>query len=134
MKEQDNLQEAIVLLRKRQAIELKELKEHLHIMHENLKPINILKNAIHQVTSAPDIKDNILDNVIGLATGYVSKKLFVGTSHNLIKQFLGVLVQTGVTNAASKNADGIKSIGEKIFHLVFKNGKKDKLKNAVTHN
>ena len=130
-KEQDNLKEAIALLKKRQALELKELKEHMHIMHENLKPFNLLKNAVHQITSSKDIKNNIIDNIIGLASGYVSKKLFVGTSHNIIKQVLGIALQAGVTNVTSKNADVIKSLGEKGIQFVLKSFKKDELNPSV---
>ncbi len=131
-KEQDNLKEAIALLKKRQALELKELKDQLRITHESLKPINLLKGAFHQATSSKDIKNDIIDNVIGLASGFVSKKLFVAGSHNLIRNILGFAVQAGVTNVTSKNADVIKSLGEKGLQFVLKTFKKDKLKAAVS--
>lgn len=133
-KKQDELKEAIGLLKKKQAIELRLLKDQLNTVHESIKPANIIKNAFHQVTSAPDIKNNIIGGIIGLASGYVSKKIFIGGSHNPITKILGTLVQMGVGNVAAKNSDTIKSIGEKVIQFVFKKSDKDKLKNSIANN
>lgn len=133
-KEQDNLKEAIGLLKKKQVIEIRLLKEQAHIVHESIKPTNIIKNALAQVVSAPDIKNNFIGNIIGLASGYVSKKIFIGGSHNPITWIIGTLLQIGITNVASKNADTIKSIGEKAVQFVFKKSDKDKLKNSIANN
>src|SRR4051812_32312367 len=99
-KEHDNLKEAISLLKKKQTIELKLLREQMHVLHEAFKPTNIIKNAFQQAASAPDIKNNIIGNIIGLASGYVSKKIFIGSSHNPITRVLGTLLQMGVSNVA----------------------------------
>lgn len=133
-KKQDELKEAIGLLKKKQAIELRLLKDQLNTVHESIKPANIIKNAFHQVTSAPDIKNNIIGGIIGLASGYVSKKIFIGGSHNPITKILGTLVQMGVGNVAAKNSDTIKSIGEKVIQFVLKKSDKDKLKNSIANN
>lgn len=133
-KEQDNLKEAISLLKKKQALELQLLKEQVHTVHESIKPMNIIKKAFTQVTAAPDIKNNIIGSIIGLASGYVSKKIFIAGSHNPITRILGTLLQIGITNVAAKNADTIKTIGEKVAQFVFKKSDKDKLKNSVANN
>lgn len=133
-KKQDNLKEAISLLKKKQTLELKLLKEQVNTIHESIKPVNLIKNAFHQITSAPDIKDNILGSVLGLATGFVSKKLFVGGSHNPITKVIGALLEMGVTNVTSKNSDTIKSIGEKVVQFVLKRTDKSKLKNSIAPN
>lgn len=134
MKKRDDLKEAIFLLKKKQKIELKLLKEQVDTVKESLKPVNLIKSIIHQVTTAPDIKGNIIGSIIGLASGFVSKKAFVGGSHNPITKILGSLLQMGVTNVASKNSDTIKSIGEKVIQFVFKKSDKDKLKNSIANN
>jgi len=133
-KKQDDLKEAIYLLKKKQMIELKLLKEQLHIVHESLKPANLIKSAFHQVVSSPDIKGNIIDSIIGLVSGYISKKAFVGGSHNPITKIIGAVIQMGITNVASKNSDTIKSIGERVIQFVIKKFDKDKLKNSVANN
>ena len=134
MKKNDELKEAIGLLKKKQAIELRLLKEQVHTVHESIKPVNIIKNAFHQFTAAPDIKNNIIGSIIGLASGYLSKKIFVAGSHNPITRIMGTLLQIGITNVTAKNADTIKSIGEKVAKFVFKKSDKDKLKNSIANN
>ncbi|HSY60522.1 MAG TPA: hypothetical protein VK796_01550 [Cytophaga sp.] len=131
---QDDLKEAIYLLKKKQALELKLLKEQVHVVHESIKPANLIKNAFKQVTSAPDLKGNIIDNVIGLVSGFVSKKAFVGGSHNPLTKIAGALLEIGITNVATKNAGTIKSIGEKLAQIIFKKSDKDVLKNSITNN
>lgn len=133
-KKQDDLKEAIFLLKKKQTVELKLLKEHMQTVKESLKPVNLIKGLFRQVTSAPEIKGDILGSIIGLATGYVSKKAFVGGSHNPITKIIGSLLQMGVSNVASNNSDFIKSIGEKLFQLVFKKSDKTALKNSISDN
>lgn len=133
-KKQDDLKEAIFLLKKKQTVELKLLKEHMQTVKESLKPVNLIKGLFRQVTSAPEIKGDILGSIIGLATGCVSKKAFVGGSNNPITKIIGSLLQMGVSNVASNNSDSIKSIGEKLFQLVFKKSDKTALKNSISDN
>lgn len=130
-KEQDNLKEAIGLLKRKQAVELTLLKEQIHEIHESIRPTNIIKNAFKQAVSAPDIKSNFIDNIIGLASGYVSKKAFVGGSHNTVTRILGTLLQIGVSNVTSKNSEAIRSLGEKVIQFIFKKTDKNKLNNSV---
>lgn len=76
--ETDALNEAISLLENKQAHELKLLKEQFQVAYESLKPINIIKSTFREVTSSPEIKNNIVNNAIGLTTGYLSRKVLVG--------------------------------------------------------
>jgi len=135
MKEkQDDLKRAINLLQKKQLIELRLLNEQMQIVHESLKPANLIKSVFHQVVSSPDIKDNIIGNIIGFVSGYISKKAFVAGSHNPITKIIGTLLQMGVSNVAAKNSDTIKLIGEKVMQFVLKKTDKEELKNSVANN
>lgn len=121
--ETDALNETIVLLQNKRAEELKLLKEQFHLTYESLKPINLIKSTFHEVTASPEIKNNILNNAIGLTTGYLSRKVLVGASHNPIKKIFGILLQFAIANVVSKHTDTIKSAGENLLHRIFKNGK-----------
>ena len=103
------LKESILLLELKQAYEIELLKEQFKITYENLKPINLIKNQIGKLIENSDFKGGILNAGLGIAAGFLSKKAVVGSTHNPIKQLLGTLLQIGVTNIVSKNADGIKS-------------------------
>ncbi|HXU28442.1 MAG TPA: hypothetical protein VN698_14525 [Bacteroidia bacterium] len=106
------LDEKIISLENRRAHELKLLKEHFYIIHEELKPINLVKNTLKEMFSSPELKNNAIGNAMGLATGYLSKKIIVGSSHNPIKNILGAVLQFAVANTVSKHSNTIKAVGE----------------------
>jgi len=110
-----DLKNAIQQLEYKQVVEKALLKEQFYITYENLKPINIIKNKLKEMISAPDLKTNIVNAVIGLATGVVAKKVVVGKAHNPLTKLLGIVVEMIVANKVTKNPDGIKSIGSIIF-------------------
>ncbi|MDP3557459.1 MAG: hypothetical protein Q8T03_08795 [Bacteroidota bacterium] len=105
----NDLKAAIIFLEIKQANEKRILIEQFKATYESMKPVNIIKNTIKELITAPDLKNNLVNTTIGIATGYLSKKIAIGSTHNPIKQVLGTLLQLGVTNIVSKNASGIKS-------------------------
>lgn len=109
LNETDTLNETIALLEYKQAQELIILKEQFQFTYESLKPINLIKNAFSEMTNSPDIKGNILNNVIGLSTGYLSKRILLGSTHNPIKRILGSVLQFVVANVVTKKSDSFTS-------------------------
>ena len=103
------LRTAIRQLEIKQANEQVLLKEQFKTTYESLKPINLIKNTLKELTTVPDLKGQLLNTTASLAAGYFSKKAVVGETNSPIKQILGTLLQMGVTSIVSKNADGIKS-------------------------
>lgn len=100
-----NLDERIVMLEARQSQEWEELKEQFDITKESLRPMNLVKGAFHDIASSPDIKKNIIGNVVGLATGYLSKKILFGGTHNPLKKVAGAILQFAVTNFVGKKIE-----------------------------
>jgi hypothetical protein len=100
--EREALHETMRLLKNKQADELDVLKDQFRITYESLKPINVIKSSLHEIATSPDIKNNLLNNAIGLGMGYLAKKLLVGASHYPIKKILGTLLQFAVTNVVAK--------------------------------
>jgi hypothetical protein len=105
-----NLLIAIQLLEVEQEAKAKLLKEQFYITYESLKPVSILKNAIKEVATSPDLVDNVVGTVTGLAAGYLSKKMFVGKSGSIVRNLFGSLVQFGITNLVSRHPDEIRSL------------------------
>ena len=100
-----------------------ELKENIKETLEGFKPANLIKRAWYQISSSPDIKDNIIDNGIGLATGYLSKKILTGNTKNPVKRLLGSLAQYGITNMVSNHPTPIKNLGMGLLKMIFRNRK-----------
>lgn len=122
----DALNEKIISVQLKQAVELKLLKEQFHHTYQSLKPINLIKSTLHEVELVPEIKTNLFNNAIGLTTGYISKIVLFGASRNPITKLMGTLLQFAVTNFASKHGQDIKLAGENIIHrfLKFRSSKK----------
>ncbi|MDQ3047781.1 MAG: hypothetical protein M3R27_09555 [Bacteroidota bacterium] len=102
------LRESIQLLEIKQKEEGKALKAELMATYEGMRPSNLLKKALRDITQAPDLKGDLINATIGLAAGFLTKKATVGDSSNPLKQLLGTFLQMGVTSLVSKNANFIK--------------------------
>ena len=100
---------AILYLTNKQAEEELLLKNEFKTSYESLKPINILKSTFKELVEAPNFKEDLLNTSISIASGYLSKKLAVGSSNDPLKQIFGSFLQIGITSLVVKNADGIKS-------------------------
>jgi hypothetical protein len=113
------LKDAIQLLEAEQAIKGQLLKDQFYLTYESLKPVNLLMHTLKEISSSPYLIDNISGTAMGLAGGFLSKKIFVGTSGNLIRKLIGSILQFGVTNIVAQNSEIIKSIGQAIFQHFF---------------
>jgi len=101
----NDLSTAIKRLERRRSVMEEDLKDHFHILLEDLKPTNILKNTIHEVQESTDLKHNILKVALGLGAGYFSRKMVVGKSAGIVKKALGTAIQYGITNFVAKKGD-----------------------------
>ena len=96
------------------------LKEQFITTYESLKPVNLLKNTLNEVISSPDLMDNLLGTLVGLSTGYLSRKIVVGASGNVFRKLIGSVLQFGVTNIIAQHPDAIKSVGQFVIERVFR--------------
>ncbi len=113
-----SLRAAILQLEARQSEEVKMLRAQFCLAFESVKPINLIKSTFKEAAESLELKENILNTSVGLSAGYLSKKLFVGMSHNPVKKLLGNVLMFGITNVVAKHPDAIKSLGNRIINLV----------------
>lgn len=104
------------------------LKADLYELYESLKPINLIKKTMKEISTSPYLVDNLIDSSIGLASGYVSKKLLIGKSDNVLKRIFGNILQFGIGNMVAQHPEVIKSAGVFIFQHIFKNRNKEIIK------
>ncbi len=119
IKSSADLKMAIKQMELKQANELILLKDEFRNTVEGLKPMNLIKGAFKKATSSPDMKTDVLNAAIGLTTGFVTKKLMMGRSTNLLKKILGIVLEMTIANKVAKNADVIKTTGNIIFNKFF---------------
>jgi hypothetical protein len=113
------LNDEIRLLESKQAYEFEVLRKQFHKTKEELNPLNLISNTLREVVSVPETGNSLIDNTIGIATGFLTKKLMFGASSNPIIKGLGTLLQFGISNVVYKNSHAIKAIGGSILHSIF---------------
>jgi hypothetical protein len=95
------------------------LKIHVKELAHNLKPGNLIKHSLKEIVTSPELKNNLLNTAIGMATGFIARKMLVGGSKNPITKMVGKLTEISVANKVGNNADGIRSLGEKLIKKLF---------------
>ncbi len=65
------------------------LKEQFYFTYESLKPANLIKGMLQDISSSPDLLDSLIGTSVGQTTGFLLKKIFVGSSKNPFRKVLG---------------------------------------------
>jgi hypothetical protein len=117
------LKDAIQALEAKQTLKGQILKEHFYLMGESLRPANLIRSTLKDITSSPKLIDNILGAGVGMATGFIAKKILIGTSGSILRKIFGLLLQFGVTTVIARHPDKIKSTGNYIYEHLFNNRK-----------
>jgi hypothetical protein len=103
------------------------LKEDLQEIVENLTPLNLIKNVIaDSEISSENIGQNILNDAIGISSGYITKRLMFGSSNNPVKKVMGSMFQFIVAKFVSNQSERIEAIGEVIMRKIGSSFSKDK--------
>jgi hypothetical protein len=126
------LEETITRLRVQRAQEWILLRDQFHLTYESLKPINLLKHTIKEVSSSNEVKTGVVNNIMGVTTGYLARAMVLGSSSNPIKKIIGNLLQFAVAAFVTQNSGPIKSIGKTLWGKLFKKPSDHDLK--VSHN
>lgn len=105
----EELRTEIALLELRQKRAANDLKGHLLETYESLKPLNLVKSTLKELTSSPNFKGDLVNSVVGIGLGYISKRVLIGNTHNMVKQVIGTIVQFGVTRIISTKTEGLRS-------------------------
>jgi hypothetical protein len=115
-----DLKNAIQFLEGKQAANRNQLKEQFHATIENFRPVNLLKNTLHDISSSPNLIDDILGTVFGLVTGLISNLVLKGIGSARFRKLLSPVLQSGVTNFVGQHAASIRSIGEIMLLHIFR--------------
>lgn len=114
------LKYAIEQLECKHAGNAQRLEADFVIVVESLKPANLIKNAIYKLSEKHDLPGSILGGVLGLVSGYLTKKIAVGSSASIIKNILGTILQLGVTSVVTQHSKTINAIGRYFLHKIIR--------------
>ncbi len=119
-----DLQEAIRDLESRQLAEKDSMQQHFHDSYENIKPVNIIKNTVDDINHSAEIKNAILKAAIGLAIGYITKKLIDryaggGKTSSSARSRIGTIAQFLMSAWVAKNGTAMKNIIMHFFKQIL---------------
>jgi len=117
------LKEAIQLLEIHQRVIGQELKEQVNAVRESLRPVNLIKSTMSDVASSDYIIDNMVGTAFGIGTGYISRKLILGSSVSPVRKLIGSALQLAVTTVTTKKMVPVTIMGRFLFKKIF--GKKE---------
>ena len=118
------LRVAILQLESKRVEEEKILKEHFRLAFDSIKPINLIKSTFNEAVSSPELKDSIVNTLVGMTAGYLSKILFERVTKSPFKKLMGTVLMFSIKNIVSKNPETIKTLGEK-FIAIFQSKQDD---------
>lgn len=118
----DELARAIADLERKEAIQLREIQETYAAVSESLKPLNLVKSGVRSVFSGEN-KEDLVNGLIGLGTGFLSRKLLLGKANGVVGKTVGKAIQWGMAGLVSKNAEKIKEKAGHIIDTLFKKKK-----------
>jgi hypothetical protein len=120
----EELSEAIAVLELKAATQKREIEETFITVSENLKPINLVKNGFRSVFSG-EHKGELLNALIGLGSGLLSRKLILGKTNGFVGKTVGKAIQWGMAGLVSQNAEKIKEKAGGIIDRLFKKKKRE---------
>jgi hypothetical protein len=123
----EELEQTIALLEIEHQAKGMALKKQFTAAYKSLSPIDLIKEAFKKgEDDTPSMLEHAIVNGLSLASGYVTRRIVVGSSAGFMRRVLGSLLQFGATTAVSKNADVIHSIGQFLMKMYVSKEEKSK--------
>lgn len=107
----DELNSNISLLEQKRDKDFLELKQQLRLTGESMKPSNLIKGAVKDISGSNQLRSMLIKAGIGLALGFVAKKLITKQRRTNKNQILGNAIQYGISFLAAKRNNLIKAAG-----------------------
>lgn len=116
---------AIEVLEAENALRASQLKAEFKLAVETLNPALAVTKTLRDVASSSNLLEDVLGTAFGIASGWLSKKLYVRGSSSPFRKLIGIVVQFGITNMAANNFDVVKSFARNLFQN-NRSGKEEK--------
>jgi CRISPR/Cas system CSM-associated protein Csm5 (group 7 of RAMP superfamily) len=114
------LKEAIQLLEAEKVASAKLLKEQFVDTYESFKPASLLRSTLNDISSSPNLIENILGTALGLGAGYLSRTILPGVTAMKFGKLISPVLQLGVTNFVAKQSGNIRSAAEVMLLRIFR--------------
>ena len=116
----DQLQARVQELERDQDIQWKQLKDNVKEQYENIKPINLIKNAFSGLTDNIDSESDILKEGAALASGLIANAIMSGSKNKPMKRWVTLALFSAATYLISRYQDEIIAAGHNVMEFVAK--------------
>ncbi len=103
----EELAQAISELEIKLAAQKRDIEETYKNVSENLKPVNLIKNGVRSVFTE-EHRGDLVNAVVGLGTGFLSRKLLLGRTKGVLGKSVGKVVEWGIAGLVTNNAEKVK--------------------------
>ena len=111
----DELKTAIRQLEQRKVFEKESLIAGINDFRESIKPVNILKNSLHQISAEPSLGKKILAAGAAIGAGIVTKKILRHSSKKVIGNLAGTALKSIAAAVIAKSGEKFKGAVKNIF-------------------
>ncbi|MCZ8196273.1 MAG: hypothetical protein O9267_01545 [Flavobacterium sp.] len=87
------LMQKIIALQHQQAQELIVLKEQLKLTYESVRPLNFLKATLHDMTTSPQVKTDLVSGAVNMTSFLLSKNPVLSTFQQPIKKVVATVLK-----------------------------------------
>lgn len=115
----DGLHEAIVELEGRRREQEMELAVQFRLFYDTLRPVNIIKNTVRDLAGSSGVRHTVLNGALGMASGFISRKLFFPLSSGPVKKIFSAALQLGIAGLVAGKGDTIKAGGLRLLRSVL---------------
>ena len=116
----DQLQARVQELERDQDIQWKQLKDNVKEQYENIKPINLIKNAFSGLTDNIDSESDILKEGAALASGLIANAIMSGSKNKPMKRWVTLALFSAATYLITRYQDEIIAAGHNVREFVTK--------------
>ncbi len=120
IKDKSSLAGAIRQLESRRVAQADSLREQWELTQSNLNPLTIVKDEVRDTISSPQFGSKVFKGLFSIVSGYITRRLIVGSSGSSFKKALGTIAQTGATGVLLKNTDQITQKGASVISSLLK--------------
>ena len=115
----DSLNASIAALEQQKQDEFLSLKQQLHTTGESMKPANLIKGVLRDVTGSSQLRSLVIKAAVGLAVGYIAKRLMARHQKSNKNQMLGTALQHGVSFLAANQSTLLRTVGVTLATTLF---------------
>ncbi|MEP6645880.1 MAG: hypothetical protein ABJC12_02225 [Saprospiraceae bacterium] len=123
-KSTDSINALILSLEHQSKQDFHALKQQLKVTGESLKPVNLIKSAVAEVTGNKELKTYLIQAGVGIALSFFAKKLLVNSKANTASSLIGGAAVLGLKRLTPAQATLIRLAAPIVFGFVVKTIKK----------